>query len=142
MDSLIEHVHSISIHKALTGLDLMLSGTAQIASYFNPQGPHGPRRRCPSLILNRQVFQSTRPSRASTIQLTLPLQVLLFQSTRPSRASTIQLTLPLQVLLFQSTRPSRASTITVETFISQNHISIHKALTGLDGSRFMITLMV
>ena len=34
----------ISIHKALTGLDSAIIWTAESEGYFNPQGPHGPRR--------------------------------------------------------------------------------------------------
>ena len=35
---------TISIHKALTGLDRNQSDTAISIIDFNPQGPHGPRR--------------------------------------------------------------------------------------------------
>ena len=58
------------------------------------------------------LFQSTRPSRASTLErLYPPVNIKSFQSTRPSRASTF-FCLSVKVhLAFQSTRPSRASTL-------------------------------
>ena len=34
----------ISIHKALTGLDVVLLRSGRKNVYFNPQGPHGPRQ--------------------------------------------------------------------------------------------------
>ena len=34
----------ISIHKALAGLDLKAPGLKMTTTYFNPQGPRGPRR--------------------------------------------------------------------------------------------------
>ena len=125
----------ISIHKALAGLDLYLNrkvgdsndfnpqgprGPRQYnvagpktASYFNPQGPRGPRHVSSPDYQIFYSFQSTRPSRASTLcgdysQYTPtdfnpqgprgPRQVFWiqcdtcnqFQSTRPSRASTIR----------------------------------------------------
>ena len=58
---------TISIHKALAGLD---DSPAPPAAAISP-------------------FQSTRPSRASTCrQIFIRISKLLFQSTRPSRAST------------------------------------------------------
>ena len=82
-------ISTISIHKALTGLDnhfikcrydfsnfnpqgphgprRMTTPVSGInSSYFNPQGPHGPRPHVKPSIGNPQRFQSTRPSRAST----------------------------------------------------------------------------
>ena len=103
-------------------------------------------------------FQSTRPSRASTISYPKYHKVFSFQSTRPSRASTCAVghTI-LYPVAFQSTRPSRASTSaslrpadTCPYFNPQGprgprpslccfifslfQISIHKALAGLDVS--------
>ena len=79
----------ISIHKALTGLDVARYFSLFLLIYFNPQGPHGPRReRSYDEMAMRYIsihkaltgldlwsdwgkfagvtFQSTRPSRAST----------------------------------------------------------------------------
>ena len=56
----------ISIHKALAGLDLPERLLRPCSSYFNPQGPRGPRQHYPRHTLKRPLFQSTRPSRAST----------------------------------------------------------------------------
>ena len=101
-------------------------------SYFNPQGPHGPRRRPAWNPDTEQAFQSTRPSRASTEDGSLYNVGTSFQSTRPSRASTFgSNTYPLKQS-FQSTRPSRASTAVARPGPDRDCISIHKALTGLD----------
>ena len=57
----------------------------------------------------------------------------IFQSTRPSRASTHGgLIRHYDVTRFQSTRPSRASTDRVGETARRKLISIHKALAGLD----------
>ena len=56
----------ISIHKALTGLDSII----------------------PPISPNMSIFQSTRPSRASTLLAASTTFSSVFQSTRPSRAST------------------------------------------------------
>ena len=55
-----------------------------------------------------------------------------FQSTRPSRASTLSPIKALTIPLFQSTRPSRASTQVLGRAARHLRISIHKALAGLD----------
>ena len=80
--------------------------------HFNPQGPHGPR---PLLFLTLSIislFQSTRPSRASTGWIKMAGSNKKFQSTRPSRASTPCVLWVGISRIFQSTRPSRASTVT------------------------------
>ena len=125
------------------------------AQYFNPQGPHGPRRK--GLNQNKLLpgFQSTRPSRASTGKMKFCFRSRSFQSTRPSRASTVvQLKTDTRMMIsihkaltgldrrdrlavqspqrFQSTRPSRASTEPGKKAAKPVIISIHKALTGLD----------
>jgi len=82
-----------------------------IHSYFNPQGPRGPRRWEKMHMLPPKLFQSTRPSRASTCAVQLSSRLI-----RP----------------FQSTRPSRASTLPLEDPLDLYKISIHKALAGLD----------
>ena len=78
------------------------------------------------------VFQSTRPSRASTVPSNISEFSLIFQSTRPSRASTFDNTATIAMHTFQSTRPSRASTPSRCRRSGYLNISIHKALTGLD----------
>ena len=104
---------NISIHKALTGLDLKIL-TAIINRYnFNPQGPHGPRL---NFTLSRQLkveFQSTRPSRASTI--TIYEFIKLFENFNPQGP--------------HGPRPIISSALAAAA-----SISIHKALTGLDRS--------
>ena len=57
----------ISIHKALTGLDCFACLFSLLFCHFNPQGPHGPRLISPPIIIEIPAFQSTRPSRASTV---------------------------------------------------------------------------
>ena len=44
---------NISIHKALTGLDFVRHILRFQVSYFNPQGPHGPRLGADLSLLNR-----------------------------------------------------------------------------------------
>ena len=58
----------ISIHKALTGLDQSHPVSPQLTGYFNPQGPHGPRHLSGPVHYFKKEFQSTRPSRASTLR--------------------------------------------------------------------------
>ena len=60
--------YKISIHKALAGLDSCITQAQEENIYFNPQGPRAPRRPMDGLRRCRWTFQSTRPSRASTIQ--------------------------------------------------------------------------
>ena len=56
----------ISIHKALAGLDCIGSHKAAPKQDFNPQGPRGPRPSFAGTSRRWFLFQSTRPSRAST----------------------------------------------------------------------------
>ena len=99
---------------------------------FNPQGPRGPRRfrqwdSEPGLNFNPQGPRGPRPSCHSQLFL-----LWIFQSTRPSRASTRKITDTSAIDRFQSTRPSRASTSASCLMFGQLQISIHKALAGLD----------
>ena len=103
----------ISIHKALTGLDTAWLKPPQYKQHFNPQGPHGPRRNNNKATIEDVIFQSTRPSRASTVNYYKQMERyhisihkaltgldygpssdgiyhFKFQSTRPSRASTLK----------------------------------------------------
>ena len=131
---LIRPYRHISIHKALTGLDPVSWMKNYTLNYFNPQGPHGPRHWDYMKGIVFDPFQSTRPSRASTNPLTAFHLLLTFQSTRPSRASTY-----LHLYYFQCFRyfnpqgphgPRRSSGCADTGSV---RISIHKALTGLDG---------
>ena len=106
----------ISIHKALAGLDLRRPSTMFHLTYFNPQGPRGPRLGSPSSFESFSIFQSTRPSRASTNGKGGNGHMAVFQSTRPSRASTNEVAKNTERLKFQSTRPSRASTAIFTNF--------------------------
>ena len=130
--------YTISIHKALTGLDFTRHEYLHNYENFNPQGPHGPRRSIfvfdiSSIPISIHkaltgldsnycffryillLFQSTRPSRASTEGNTSSNLSDRFQSTRPSRASTRYTPQWQEVNIFQSTRPSRASTTPLYT---------------------------
>ena len=101
---------------------------------FNPQGPRGPRRRCSSRESCGGYFNPQGPRGPRLVFGPVVMPTLLFQSTRPSRASTSRNGIlaslrpyfnpqgprgprPKEVLanvkasLFQSTRPSRASTL-------------------------------
>ena len=145
----------ISIHKALAGLDLIILGGRRGIGHFNPQGPRGPRLSQTMVVCIRHLFQSTRPSRASTQQRNC-LTSLFFdfnpQGPRGPRLSNKDL-LSVSVNFnpqgprgprrkitffnfvgnrFQSTRPSRASTINNHLIAITIPISIHKALAGLD----------
>ena len=100
--------------------------------YFNPQGPRGPRLIGVVCIYPDSLFQSTRPSRASTTSYRLLLMRCLFQSTRPSRAST-----PLRSnncpWLFISIHKALAGLdYDLPLVFLKDWISIHKALAGLD----------
>ena len=111
--------------------------------HFNPQGPRGPRLLLSSLLRYSTVFQSTRPSRASTSStgrsnaaptyfnpqgprgprpypVSEQVARIGFQSTRPSRASTPPRFRIAISFLFQSTRPSRASTTSSSVVPSSN----------------------
>ena len=100
----------ISIHKALTGLDLEVRKEECMKNYFNPQGPHGPRR-----IYN------------------LFFRLCLYFNPQGPHGPRLRCYCPFLLrTLFQSTRPSRASTLLAMSTSIIMKISIHKALTGLD----------
>ena len=61
------HFLVISIHKALAGLDSETLLENASLYYFNPQGPRGPRLLSLKSVYFTVLFQSTRPSRASTL---------------------------------------------------------------------------
>ena len=127
-----------------------------MSAYFNPQGPHGPRR-CAgappatpssisihkaltgldlplfSLFLIPTIFQSTRPSRASTSTLTTWREVVEISIHKALTGLDMEPKDTITTIeAFQSTRPSRASTCTTSFLVHPLSISIHKALTGLD----------
>ena len=126
--------------------------------YFNPQGPRGPRLvgvwHCDSVA----VFQSTRPSRASTDYQDVDFRhecisihkalagldwsefgiVIVLQYFNPQGPRGPRPLLDGRLLRscrFQSTRPSRASTPRRRYTPTVSPISIHKALAGLDDIR-------
>ena len=80
----------ISIHKALAGLDVNGITSHLHAPYFNPQGPRGPRPLCISVSPRAGI--SIHKALAGLDAFCSPLTDIwsLFQSTRPSRASTVQ----------------------------------------------------
>ena len=132
----------ISIHKALAGLDRVLSGPCgKRNSYFNPQGPRGPRPRSSSVKLQYVHFNPQGPRGPRQLKDYKAIQIdsisihkalagldrrtvvmrnciLAFQSTRPSRASTMESLTTMMVQGFQSTRPSRASTTNTSARLS------------------------
>ena len=101
----------ISIHKALAGLDGREPGHQEQSG----------------------IFQSTRPSRASTAGEYIQRWGYPYfnpQGPRGPRQRRV-----CDYILdgrFQSTRPSRASTMVVKSYEDNDTISIHKALAGLD----------
>ena len=127
----------ISIHKALAGLDRVLPPPLPRCRHFNPQGPRGPRLVRKAQEAADQLFQSTRPSRASTRKQPGRNRAggnFNPQGPRGPRPSTI-IRYP-RFTLFQSTRPSRASTSSWRSWRCWDKISIHKALAGLDDDTY------
>ena len=152
-----QHTIGISIHTALAGCDRNTIYFAAVGTHFNP---HSPRRlwlqpaRVSSLLM---IFQSTQPSQAVTLLVSLSPGVWKFQSTQPSQAVTnvagvytftdkFQSTQPSQAVtttwlcyvdknLFQSTQPSQAVTACCRhTSSIPFSISIHTALAGCDSN--------
>src|ERR1017187_4060088 len=126
-------VRDVSIHAPRAGRDRCAALVWYAVSGFNPRAPRGAR--LPRLSYNTtiQAFQSTRPARGATQQLSVMAAGLIvsihapragrdlipgveigdrnaFQSTRPARGATGSL--PTGVLggEFQSTRPARGAT--------------------------------
>ena len=124
--------NEISIHKALAGLDLICWMYGQSQTRFQSTRPSRASTVNQPISSYNIKFQSTRPSRASTWGRHFFLHTHQFQSTRPSRASTVFGPVVMPTLLFQSTRPSRASTEKYDAIQEEIKISIHKALAGLD----------
>ena len=102
---------TISIHKALAGLDRAWPVQQPPCLHFNPQGPRGPRPLAVSIEQSDREFQSTRPSRAST--------------WFPPR-------LPGPGCYFNPQGPRGPRHVAVHGVFHQFRISIHKALAGLD----------
>ena len=101
--------------------------------HFNPQGPHGPRQCCVALYSMRKIFQSTRPSRASTLPAAGQHGLIWYFNPQGPHGPRPPVLSPSPIFsLFQSTRPSRASTFDQYFLLVRKVISIHKALTGLD----------
>ncbi len=104
-------LNNISIHKALTGLDDLAGLLCNLALYFNPQGPHGPRLCRIRYGLTARGFQSTRPSRASTSHassISSGFHISIHKALTGLDVDSIAAVSP--PTIFQSTRPSRAST--------------------------------
>ena len=83
-------VNDISIHKALAGLDDMPTSRLMVPEYFNPQGPRGPRHRkgpADGAVLHPD-FNPQGPRGPRHKIRDFDIMNFLFQSTRPSRAST------------------------------------------------------
>ena len=82
----------ISIHKALAGLDALCNSCVKKYAYFNPQGPRGPRRIhicCNPMMMCH--FNPQGPRGPRRVYFPALLSISVFQSTRPSRASTFHL---------------------------------------------------
>ena len=124
----------ISIHKALAGLDGCCTPTICALRDFNPQGPRGPRPNEGFVTDARQIFQSTRPSRASTLHRQLSHNFfkisihkalagldpwdssgwMIFQISIHKALAGLDALADNKAYVesqFQSTRPSRASTV-------------------------------
>ena len=123
----------ISIHKALTGLDKCTAGSHGSTFHFNPQGPHGPRRKAHAEQADIGGFQSTRPSRASTPPLAAIVSHFIDFNPQgphgPRRYTRRQKALPLH---FNPQGPHGPRLLWLRRGRGNLHISIHKALTGLD----------
>ena len=102
---------SISIHVPLAGNDLRDGHFHSAQPYFNPRPPRGERQLHSERFGRRVKFQSTSPSRGTTLEHS-DLPVLSgFQSTSPSRGTTTaSLTISKPHTKFQSTSPSRGTT--------------------------------
>ena len=100
----------ISIHKALAGLDTVRKALTPITWNFNPQGPRGPRLFPRLREVTGVGFQSTRPSRASTLR-----------ETGHRGKGNISIHKALAGL-----------DLTANCVLAEDIISIHKALAGLD----------
>ncbi len=111
-----------------------------LPTYFNPRAPRGARLARVNADVNRELFQSTRPSRGAThpkclsglcqaISIHAPLagrdQFLLISASRPCyfnprapRGARRRLQLfYLRKIAFQSTRPSRGATSTAQRLV-------------------------
>ena len=125
--------YTISIHKALAGLDALDYAIKSTFWNFNPQGPRGPRpahtsRRSMKYNFNPQGPRGPRPGCCTpTI---CALRDFNPQGPRGPRPNEGFVTDARQI--FQSTRPSRASTLHRQLSHNFFKISIHKALAGLD----------
>ena len=124
----------ISIHKALASLDRKCGCVAScVGANFNPQGSREPRQ---LNIGDANGFGliSIHKALASLDVPAIPFRNLaVFQSTRLSRASTVEPSVSIKRGPgFQSTRLSRASTYQQVRHILIFQISIHKALASLD----------
>ena len=125
---------TISIHAPLAGRDRIPPDIPHTRRYFNPRAPCGARRvdyagiggkqgisihaplagRDRSTLLSPSPttsFQSTRPLRGATSEITVIEPCYLFQSTRPLRGATAELLADIgAATVFQSTRPLRGAT--------------------------------
>ena len=123
----------ISIHKALAGLDCTFIFFCPYPWYFNPQGPRGPRPEMPNRIIKESIFQSTRPSRASTARFQM-MDILLgdFNPQGPRGPRPLLRAWRATFRHFNPQGPRGPRHLKNRTLTVNKTISIHKALAGLD----------
>ena len=78
----------ISIHAPHAGRDHSGFCVDSEIVYFNPRAPCGARPLRMGVKKISPIFQSTRPMRGATVQLTRAILAMQFQSTRPMRGAT------------------------------------------------------
>ena len=123
----------ISIHKALAGLDRGFHYYSRLIKDFNPQGPRGPRRMIPYTVFDKDGFQSTRPSRASTVSWdTLSLLLLYFNPQGPRGPRPVVAALPPSLVMISIHKALAGLDLSQSAGEYRPDISIHKALAGLD----------
>ena len=124
----------ISIHKALAGLDKPQYIECSTIRHFNPQGPRGPRQDFLKMSPNVPIFQSTRPSRASTLCLKRD-DIKASISIHKALAGLDHRIGDLEKEREISIHKALAGLDPLHWFLLNCYfISIHKALAGLDGS--------
>jgi len=108
---LARHGMYVSIHDALTSIDVFQSKERTNQYSFNPRHPHEHRRRRFSRSNDIDGFQSTTPSRASTLRFML-------ERTRTN--------------CFNPRRPHEHRREVIMEWNDLSNVSIHDALTSID----------
>ena len=124
----------ISIHPPRAGRDPCRPSCPCHPGYFNPPAPCGAgQAQSHWFEASKAQFQSTRPVRGGTIDISAKCCAFIFQSTRPVRGGTKCGQVPaLKCSPFQSTRPVRGGTRYARYVASCFWISIHPPRAGRD----------